>query len=58
MIAFINEHHDIHGVEPICKVLPIAPFTHCLYAVRHRDPLGRVYASFADRGGPILLGPA
>ena len=25
MIAFITEHRDIYGVEPICKVLPIAP---------------------------------
>ena len=24
MIAFINEHRDTYGVEPICKVLPIA----------------------------------
>ena len=26
MIAFINEHRDTYGVEPICKVLPIAPW--------------------------------
>jgi hypothetical protein len=25
MIAFIDEHRAVHGVEPICKVLPIAP---------------------------------
>ena len=25
MIAFIDNHRGEHGVEPICKVLPIAP---------------------------------
>ena len=25
MIAFIDDHREAHGVEPICKVLPIAP---------------------------------
>ena len=32
MIAFINEHRDTYGVEPICKVLPIAPSTYRLHA--------------------------
>ncbi len=27
MIAFIDDHREIYGVEPICKVLPIAPST-------------------------------
>ena len=38
MIAFIDEHRDIYGVEPICKVLPIAPSTYRLHAGRQRDP--------------------
>jgi hypothetical protein len=25
MIDFIDDHREAHGVEPICKVLPIAP---------------------------------
>ena len=25
MIAFIDDYREVHGVEPICKVLPIAP---------------------------------
>ena len=25
MIAFIDDHRDVHGVEPICRLLPIAP---------------------------------
>ncbi|MET3436259.1 hypothetical protein ABIC44_000921 [Sphingomonas sp. 1185] len=24
MIAFIDNHRDVYGVEPICRVLPIA----------------------------------
>ncbi|WVX50190.1 hypothetical protein ROLI_032860 [Roseobacter fucihabitans] len=27
MIRFIEDHRDDHGVEPICRVLPIAPAT-------------------------------
>lgn len=27
MIAFIDDHRNVYGVEPICRVLPIAPFT-------------------------------
>ena len=25
MIAFIDDHRAVYGVEPICNVLPIAP---------------------------------
>lgn len=28
MIGFIDDHRAVHGVEPICKVLPIAPSTY------------------------------
>jgi putative transposase len=28
MVAFIDEHRDTYGVEPICRVLPIAPSTY------------------------------
>jgi len=28
MIAYIDEHRGIYGVEPICEVLPIAPSTY------------------------------
>jgi len=27
MIAFIDDHREVYGVEPICDVLPIAPST-------------------------------
>ena len=37
MIAFIDEHRA-HGVEPICRVLPIAPSTYHAHAARRADP--------------------
>lgn len=38
MKAFIDEHRDAYGVEPICKVLPIAPSTYYLHAARQSQP--------------------
>ena len=38
MIAFIDDHREAHGVEPICKVLPIAPSTYHAHVVRRSDP--------------------
>lgn len=38
MTAFIDEHRDAYGVEPICKVLPIAPSTYYVHTVRRADP--------------------
>jgi hypothetical protein len=38
MIALIDAHRDVHGVEPICKVLPIAPSTHHAHVARRADP--------------------
>ena len=38
MIAFIDEHRDAYGVEPICRVLPIAPSTYHAHAARRADP--------------------
>jgi putative transposase len=38
MIAFIDDHREAYGVEPICKVLPIAPSTYREHAARRADP--------------------
>ena len=38
MIAFIDDHREDHGVEPICRVLPIAPSTYHLNAAKRVDP--------------------
>ena len=38
MIAFIDDHRRAYGVEPICRVLPIAPSTYHAHAARRADP--------------------
>ena len=38
MIAFIDDNRGIHGVEPICSVLPIAPSTYHKHVAERRDP--------------------
>jgi putative transposase len=39
MIAYIDRHKDRFGVEPICRLLPIAPSTY--YARKQRPPSAR-----------------
>ena len=39
MIAYIDRHKDRFGVEPICRVLPIAPSTY--YDAHHRPRSAR-----------------
>jgi putative transposase len=39
MSAYISEHKDRYGVEPICELLPIAPSTY--YDARRRPPSAR-----------------
>ncbi|MGB5077515.1 MAG: IS3 family transposase [Sphingorhabdus sp.] len=43
MITFIDDNRGIYGVEPICKVLPIAPSTYHKHVAQQRDP-GRLSA--------------
>lgn len=38
MISFIEEHRQDYGVEPICRVLPIAPSTFHHHMACRRDP--------------------
>ena len=35
---FIDEHRHTHGVEPICKVLQIAPSGYRRHAAQKRNP--------------------
>lgn len=39
MIAFIDDHREAYGVEPICRVLPIAPSTYHLHMAKRADPI-------------------
>ena len=38
MISFIDEHRDVYGVEPICKVISIAPSTYYARLAARDDP--------------------
>ena len=38
MISFVDEYRSAFGVEPICKVLPIAPSTYHCHAHRRANP--------------------
>ncbi len=42
-VSFIDEQRATHGVEPICRQLPIAPSTYYAHKGREQDP-GRVAA--------------
>ncbi|KKC34199.1 transposase [Devosia psychrophila] len=48
MIAFIDEHRDAYGVEPICRVLPIAPSSYHERVAQRRDPGRRSARSRRD----------
>ena len=52
MIAFIDDHRGAYGVEPICRVLPIAPSTYHAHLVKRADPT-RLSAR-ASRDGALM----
>jgi transposase InsO family protein len=39
MVSFIDAHREEYGVEPICRVLPIAPSTYYEMKARAADPV-------------------
>jgi len=38
MNAYIDQNRSVHGVEPICEVLQVAPSAYRRHAARRRDP--------------------
>jgi putative transposase len=50
MVAFVDEHRDEYGVEPICEVLPIAPSTYYEAKARQREPEQRPSRVIRDEG--------
>ena len=38
MVSFIDAHRKVYGVEPICRVLPIAPSTYHAHTARRIEP--------------------
>ena len=49
MIAFIDDHGQAYGVEPICRVLPIAPSTYHTMSPAALIPPGCPTGSAATR---------
>ena len=72
MIAFIDDHRAEHGVEPICRMLPIAPSTYYDHLAKRAEPsrrserarqddalrpeIRRVFEDNCKRGGRPLSG--
>lgn len=54
MVTFIDAHRAAYGVEPICRVLPIAPSTYYAVKACHADPTRRSARAQQD----ALLGVA
>jgi len=48
MVSYIDDYKDRYGVEPICRVLPIAPSTDYETKARQRDPERRAPRAIRD----------
>jgi len=48
MTTFIDEHREAYGVEPICKVLPIAPSTYYQKKAQESEPEKRATRAQRD----------
>jgi len=40
-VAFVGQHRDVYGVEPICREVPIAPATYYTHKACQADPTRR-----------------
>jgi putative transposase len=52
MYRLVDEQREVHGVEPICEVLQIAPSAYRRHAARARDPALR--CARAQRDAQLL----
>jgi putative transposase len=48
MVTFIDQHRAKYGVEPICRVVPIAPSTYFRHKAVHADPTKRSARALRD----------
>ena len=53
MVEFIDTYRESHGIEQICKELPIAPSTYHEHVVRREDPERQ--SSRAKRDAALVL---
>lgn len=54
MVSFIDAHREVYGVEPICRVLPIAPSTYQAHVAKRIEPTRR--SARARRDDTLGLG--
>ena len=47
-VAFIDQQRAAYGVEPICRVLPIAPSTYFRHKLLDRNPSRRSRRALGD----------
>lgn len=52
MYRLVDEHRSVHGVEPICEVLQIAPSAYRLHAARSRNPA--LHSERAQRDAELM----
>jgi arginine repressor len=50
MVRFIDDHREVYGVEPICRVVPIAPSTYFQWKAWEADPESRSKRAREDDG--------
>ena len=55
MMAFIDSHRAVAGVEPICRVLQIAPSTYYDRKAKERDPSKRSARALSDEVAKALI---
>jgi putative transposase len=48
MVRFIDQHRAAYGVEPICRVVPIAPSTYFRWKAQESDPTTRSPRALRD----------
>lgn len=48
MITFIDVHREVYGVEPISRVLPIAPSTYYAHVTQKVEPTRRSARAWRD----------
>ena len=48
MVDFIDRHKDVYGIEPICRVLQVAPSTYYAHKDVQRDPSKRSARALRD----------
>ena len=55
MIAFIDAHRQVAGVEPMCRLLQIAPSTYYARKAQERDPSLRSDRAKSDEAAMVLI---